>query len=144
MTEPVQPSLVVESDRIHNHCGVSLPMADRSSHPEQIRIFWNWAAVGINAAHRVIVLVKHERIFGRVYELKWIWVEIDARDARRIAFREHRIVCRLESELPSIGGFGLRELRHCPGSQLRRIFRKSVIGKTTLRPRRIAHHPNAR
>src|ERR1700687_3533866 len=97
MTESIEPGLVVQTDRIHDQCCISIPMAHRSSHPKQIRIFWDRAAVGINTAHGVIVLVKHERIFGCVHELKWIGVEIDPWYAGRIAFREHRVVGRLKS-----------------------------------------------
>ena len=72
------------------------------------------AAVGINAAHGVIVFVEHERVFRGVHELKGIGVEINARNAGRIAFREHRVVRRFKSELAPIGGFGFFELGLCP------------------------------
>ncbi len=90
-------------------------MADRSPHPKEIRVPWKWAAIGINAAPRVIVLVEHERIFRCVHKLKWIGVEINPRHAGRIAFREHRIVRRFKCVLAAIGGFGIFVLRLRPG-----------------------------
>src|SRR5580704_4478810 len=94
MTESIEPSLIVETDRVDGQGRVTFPMGDRSSHPAEIRVGGNGASVDVEPPQPVIILIEHQDIFGSADELEWVGMKINAGDAGRIASCEHRIIRR--------------------------------------------------
>src|SRR5579864_923218 len=55
----VEPGLVVKPHCIHDEC-ISLPPANRVSHPRGIQILGMWAAIGIDIAYEMVILEEHQ------------------------------------------------------------------------------------
>src|ERR1700730_8715540 len=71
MAHVVEPCLIVETHRI-DHQSVSLPMADRVSHPTGIRVFWMATPIQIHCTMAGdIILEDHHQTRWSLNQLIW-------------------------------------------------------------------------
>src|ERR1700733_3258454 len=81
VAQPVQPSLVIEADRVHDE-RVSLPMADSVSHPCGGKILAGMLpGICVDVTDEVVVLKNHHDFAGNLHDLHREWVIVEPRDA---------------------------------------------------------------
>src|SRR5882672_5993312 len=64
----IEPSFIVKTDGVNDEC-ISLPLANRVSHPCRIQILGMLTPIGVNLAHKVIVLIEHDHLAGGLHDL---------------------------------------------------------------------------
>src|ERR1700680_1958367 len=79
----VQPSLVVETDRVDDQ-RIAIPVADRISHPGWTKILRVLPAIGVDLSNEMVVLEQHQNSSARLNDLEWKGNEQNPRNAGRI------------------------------------------------------------
>src|SRR5258707_6700584 len=64
----IEPCFVVKTDGVNDEC-ISLPLANRVSHPCGIQILGMLTPIGVNLAHKVIVLIQHDHPARGLHDL---------------------------------------------------------------------------